>query len=192
MEVGMVAIDGIPRQEVRFGQFVATLVEVGPHRHAARMAQMVRSHHVKWDDEGYFPGLSSILFLERLAAKGGPALHVVVVDSCHLLAPLACHAAGDIHLPCRVAFEVVVGAVFERLEEKLAATVLPYPSTVVIGHRGYTFLRHDIVEQDTVVDVGDPKLDGRFVGVLTRPVGVVERDEGNVELVECLRHQACA
>ncbi len=86
MEVGMVAIDGIPRQEVRFGQFVATLVEVGPHRHAARMAQMVRSHHVEWDDEGYFPGLSSILFLERLAAKGGPALHVVVVDSCHLLA----------------------------------------------------------------------------------------------------------
>ena len=40
MEVGMVAIDGIPRQEVRFGQFVATLVEVGSHRHAARMAQM--------------------------------------------------------------------------------------------------------------------------------------------------------
>ena len=28
MEVGMVAIDGIPRQEVRFGQFVATLVAV--------------------------------------------------------------------------------------------------------------------------------------------------------------------
>lgn len=48
------------------------------------------------------------------------------------------------------------------------------------------------MEQNTVVDVGDPKLDGRFVGVLTRPVGVVERDEGNVELVECLRHQACA
>ena len=38
MEVGMVAIDGIPRQKVRFGQFVATLVEIGSHRHAARMA----------------------------------------------------------------------------------------------------------------------------------------------------------
>ena len=153
---------------------------------------MVGSHHVERDDEGCFPGLSSFLLLERLAAKGGPALHVVVVESCHLLAALACHAAGDIHLPCRVAFEVVVGAVFERLEEKLAATVLPHPSTVVLGHGGNTFLRHDIVEQDTIVDVGDPKLDGRFVGILTRPVGVVERDEGDVELIECLRYQACA
>ena len=69
MEVGMVAIDGIPRQEVRFGQFVATLVEVGPHRHAARMAQMVRSHHVEWDDEGYFQVCRPFFSLNVLRPK---------------------------------------------------------------------------------------------------------------------------
>lgn len=142
MEVGVRQWDGVVAEEVRAGQQVATLVEVGAGHDAAETLYMVGKEDCGGHCQFHVPQTRSLPQVEGLPAQRCGAADGGHRGSGCRQTVVAVGPAGQQQLSGAVALQVVVVGLSGQLDERLAAGILPHTTAVGRCHSTHRIFSH--------------------------------------------------
>ena len=173
MEVGILRLDGVPTDEVRNRQIVATLIDVALCLQSVEAPKFVLEEGRDGHTKRYFPFRRLFANVEWLGAKRSPTVNALhhLQWSRHTSVSVLTDSHDE--LARAIAFEIIIEAIcLDRHDEELHTSVFPDVLMVLLSHSPNALLLNTIVQQECFAIMGSSELNLGLIGIAFRPVDV--------------------
>ena len=138
--------------------------------------------------QGHLPAAFSYPFLKILTPQGRPTLHFIKNFLRRMPAIGASGSRADKQPARTVTFHIVIYSVSGRNGEELHTGIFPNLSVVFARYRAYAGLFHFIVNQDSIVRMGNTEFNVRAIWIC-RPVHRTNRLKSHFFFIQQSRHR---